>query len=186
MNRRIAIVMVDLFAILVFILLSLPHKPEAKTAENAPPPGNVIVEIVWSAQANADVDLWVQAPTDRPVGYSNKGGRIFNLLRDDLGANNDITQVNYEVSFSRGIPEGEYTVNLHLYRVINAPLPLAVSVKVSVAREIGGDTREIFSQTAFLGHPGEEITVVRFSLDGGGNLVPGSIHDIPRPLRAAP
>ena len=57
----------------------------------------------------------------RPVGYSNKGGVIFNLLRDDLGKRADATGMNYEVSYSRGIPAGEYTVNVHLYRNTSAP-----------------------------------------------------------------
>ena len=50
--------------------------------------------------------LWVRAPQDRPVGFVNQGARIFNLLRDDLGAEGDATDLNYEVSYSRGIPAG--------------------------------------------------------------------------------
>jgi len=38
-----------------------------------------------SDAALAHVDLWVQAPGDVPVGYSNKSGGVLNLLRDDLG-----------------------------------------------------------------------------------------------------
>ena len=34
---------------------------------------------VQVAKLDADVDLWVQAPNDTPVGYSNKGGDFFNL-----------------------------------------------------------------------------------------------------------
>ena len=46
------------------------------------------------------------APDDIPVGYSNKGGLFFNLLRDDLGIYKDNSPVNYEVSYSRGISKG--------------------------------------------------------------------------------
>ena len=50
----------------------------------------------WSRPAgppsmDSDVDLWVQAPGDMPVGYSNKGGAVFNLLRDDLGQQLDLS-----------------------------------------------------------------------------------------------
>ena len=62
------------------------------------------------------VDLWVKAPDDIPVGYSNRGGLFFNLLRDDLGVYKDPTPINYEVAYSRGINPGEHIVNLHLYR----------------------------------------------------------------------
>ena len=51
---------------------------------------------------DADVDLWVQAPGDISVGYSNKGSAVFNLLRDDLGKRVDVTGLNYETSYSRG------------------------------------------------------------------------------------
>ena len=75
-----------------------------------------MIEARWPDGVDADVDLWVQAPGDVPVGYSNKGGAIFNLLRDDLGQRADATGMNYEVSYARGMPAGEYTANLHLYR----------------------------------------------------------------------
>ena len=95
----------------VFItVLLLPHiNPKAKDGEGATdPPGNVIAEMRWDDKLRTDVDLWVQAPGDVPVGYSNKSGLIFNLLRDDLGSHADPTDVNFETSFSRGIPPGEY------------------------------------------------------------------------------
>ena len=83
----------------------------------------MIVEVRWPDQLDSDVDLWVQAPGDVPVGYSNKGGAIFNLLRDDLGQRADATGMNYEVSYSRGIPPGEYMVNVHLYRNAAGVMP---------------------------------------------------------------
>ena len=101
------------------VVMILPHlNPSAKAdaIESVAAPGNVIVEIRWADGSDADVDLWVQAPGDVPVGYSNKGGAIFNLLRDDLGRVGDPTNQNYEISFSRGLPPGEYTANVHLYR----------------------------------------------------------------------
>ena len=127
------VIFLALTGFVAIVLLLLPHlNPPAKAEEEAPSPGNVIVEIRWPDEVNADVDLWVEAPGDVPVGYSNKGGTIFNLLRDDLGLHADFSEMNYEVSYSRGIPEGEYTVNLHLYRDLSGKLPIPVSVVVSV------------------------------------------------------
>jgi hypothetical protein len=91
------------------VILLLPHlnpKQEAQAAVASAVPGNVMVEARWADELDTDVDLWVQAPGDVPVGYSNKSGVIFNLLRDDLGRNADPTQLNYEVSYSRGVPPG--------------------------------------------------------------------------------
>jgi hypothetical protein len=95
-------------------------------------PGNVTVETQWPDKLDADVDLWVEAPGDVPVGYSNKGGRVFDLLRDDLGMAQDMTDSNHEVAYSRGAPAGEYTVNVHIYRGVNATYPVPVKVTVSV------------------------------------------------------
>jgi hypothetical protein len=47
-----------------------------------------------SDAALAHFDLGVQAPGDVPVGYSNKSGGVFNLLRDDLGKVMDMTDGN--------------------------------------------------------------------------------------------
>jgi hypothetical protein len=47
-----------------------------------------------SDAALAHFDLWIQAPGDVPVGYSNKSGGVFNLLRDDLGKAKDMTDGN--------------------------------------------------------------------------------------------
>src|SRR5215213_2829120 len=111
-------ILLTLGALFVVAALMFPHlNPEARKAEAAGvPAGNVMVELSWPDALDADVDLWVQAPGDLPVGYSNKGAAVFNLLRDDLGHQVDLSGRNYEVSYGRGIVPGEYTVNAHLYR----------------------------------------------------------------------
>ena len=112
-----------LMGFLAVIVLLLPYiNPRGTQAEaTKPPPGNVIVEITWASELNADVDLWIQAPNDVPVGYSNKGAVFFNLLRDDLGQYMDPTMINHEVAYTRGIIPGEYVVNIHAYRGDHGP-----------------------------------------------------------------
>ena len=180
------VIMLALLGFVTIVVLLLPHlNPPTLADEEAVAPGNVIVEVRWADGLNADVDLWVQAPGDPPVGYSNKGGRIFNLLRDDLGGSGDETDLNYEVAFTRGIPSGDYTINLHLYRNPSGQFPVEAEISVSVRSTAGGRVLKIASKQAVLGTPGQELTVLRFSLDGEGHVVPGSIHDLPRPLRSA-
>jgi len=166
------------------VLLLLPHLHPPVEAKEAPPPGNVVIEINWPSQIDADVDLWVEAPGDRPVGYSNKGGRVFNLLRDDLGQFRDLTDVNYEVAYSRGVVEGEYTINLHLYRNKSAVLPVPVTMVASVKRSNSANLKRLTSAKVELGYTGEEITVIRFALNQGGEIVPGSMHQLFKPLRS--
>jgi hypothetical protein len=180
------VVMLALAGFVVLVIMLLPHlnPPGAKTADATTPPGNVIVEVRWPDEIDADVDLWVQAPGDVPVGYSNKGGAVFNLLRDDLGKRADVTGLNYETSYSRGILPGEYAVNLHLYRNPSNAYPVPVAVVTSVKQGANDAARQLLASKVLLAREGEELTVYRFGLSAAGALVPGSVHSLQKPLRA--
>jgi hypothetical protein len=180
------VVMLALAGFVVLVIMLLPHlnPPGARTADDMAPPGNVIVETRWPDAIDADVDLWVQAPGDVPVGYSNKGGAVFNLLRDDLGQRADVTGLNYETSYSRGILPGEYTVNLHLYRNPSRTYPVPVTVVTSVKRSADQAARQLLASKVLLVREGEELTVYRFRLSDAGALVAGSVHSLSKPLRA--
>lgn len=180
-----ALLMLGSFVLLTVLMVTVLNPP-AKSSETAgiQAPGNVIVEIEWPGAIDADVDLWVQAPGDLPVGYSSTNGKIFNLLRDDLGKANDVTDRNYEVAYSRGMPTGEYIVNVHLYRGIaggSIPVKVTVSCKTTADRS----ARQLATTTVELRHDNQEITAMRFTLDDQGALVPGSINNLFRELRTA-
>ena len=180
------VIMLALAGFVAMVLLLLPHlnPPGEAAKENTQPPGNVIVEVRWPDELDSDVDLWVEAPGDIPVGYSNKGGVIFNLLRDDLGKRADATGMNYEVSYSRGIPAGEYTVNVHLYRNTAGTFPIPVTVVTSVKKSSKESARQLLASNIELTREGEELTVYRFKLSEHGDLVPGSVHSLQRKLRS--
>jgi hypothetical protein len=180
------VIMLALAGFVAMVILLLPHiNPPGRAAqENTQPPGNVIVEVRWPDELDCDVDLWVEAPGDIPVGYSNKGGVIFNLLRDDLGRRADATGMNYEVSYSRGIVAGEYTVNVHLYRNAAGVFPIPVTVVTSVKKSAKESARQVLASNIELGREGQELTVYRFKLSEEGDLVPGSVHSVQRNLRS--
>jgi hypothetical protein len=180
------VVMLALAGFVVLVILLLPHlnPPGAESAEDTTPPGNVIVEVRWPDEIDADVDLWVQAPGDIPVGYSNKGGAVFNLLRDDLGSRADVTGLNYETSYSRGILPGEYAVNLHLYRNPSRAYPVPVTVVTSVKQGANDAAHQLLASKVLLAREGEELTVYRFGLSAAGALVAGSVHSLHKPMRA--
>ena len=180
------VILLTLIGFVAMIVILLPHVvPAKKQTEDQKAPGNVIVEMHWPSDMPVDVDLWVQAPNEFPVGFWNMGGPTFNLLRDDLGGQADVTEINYEVSYSRGVPEGEYTVNVHLYRDMSGQLPLPVTVSVSVKSAPSMAAKRILTTKLKLDHQGQELTAFRFALDADGRLVAGSVHDLPKPLRAA-
>ena len=178
------VILLALMGFVALVILMLPHihPPESKTSDD-PLLGNVIVEITWPDDLDVDVDLWVQAPDDRPVGYSNRGGRFFDLLRDDLGFLQDITNSNIEMAYSRGIPAGEYIVNVHMYRNQVEVWPIHVQVLVSVKADITKAATPILRAAVDLVREDEERTVFRFVLDKDGKLERGSVNHIYTALR---
>jgi hypothetical protein len=173
--------------ILMTVLLIAVVNPPAKSSESAgdPAPGNVVIEAQWPDQIDADVDLWVQGPGDGAVGYSNKSGRLFNLLRDDLGKAQDMTDYNYEVAYSRGTPAGEYVVNIHMYRGIGVTYPVRVKVVASAKTDPNGPARQLVATTVELRRENQEVTALRFRLDANGQLQAGSVNSLFKELRVA-
>ena len=180
--RDFTLLMVLGFVAMVVWLL--PHVNPPASQSDADPPGNVVVAITWP-EGDIDVDLWVTGPGElNPVGYSNKGGVLFNLLRDDLGSMPDATPLNYENAYSRGLLEGEYIVNVHCYRC--PVVPQKVDVEVSANDGAAGKgSRRIATTSLELSANGQERTALRFRLDASGKLVADSLNSIFRPLRNA-
>lgn len=178
------VTMLALAGVVAIVLLLLPWlnpRGEERTAM-AEPAGGVIVELFWPDGVDADVDLWVEAPGDGPVGFSSMAGLYFNLLRDDLGAARDATPINYEIAYTRGVSPGEHTANVHLYRAAPDGRPVAVTVAVSTVRPGHRARRQVLQRDYLLTVEGQEITAARFSVDAEGGLVPGSVHTLPRSL----
>src|SRR3981081_3399525 len=127
------------FAYLVIGAIALAHvaKNDEEQSKGQAPPGNVIVEMFWDKAIDADVDLWVQAPGDVPVGYSNKSGVVFHLVRGGPGRSGGHNSVNYEVSYGRGHWPGEYVVNAMLYRSRDRKFPVGAQIKVSLQNQQG-------------------------------------------------
>ena len=165
----------------VFVVWMLPHLNPPASEDQAKPPGNTIAHIVWP-NGNIDIDLWLSGPgTIVPVGYSNKSGALWNLLRDDTGTASDLTGINYENAYTRGVPAGEYVINVHCYRC-KSHLPVLVKLEVGVKVRSDGYLTPIIYTEATLYAVGEEITMARFKLDKAGQVVPGSINYLFTPL----
>ncbi len=183
-----ALLMLGGFVLMAILMMTVVNAPAKKAEqEGDQSQGDVIVEIQWLDKLDADVDLWVQAPGDTPVVYSNKSGRVFNLLRDDLGRAQDMTDFNQEIAYTRGAPAGEYVVNIHMYRGVGVTYPVAVKVKVSSKQSDSKSVSatELVTTTINLKKANQELTALRFRLDGKHRLVAGSVNSLYKGLRVA-
>ena len=176
------VILLTLIGFVAMVIMMLPHiKPVQEQHDEHKAPGNVIVEMHWPSNLPYDVDLWVKAPGEVPVGFWNQGGQTFNLLRDDLGGEFDATDENYEITYSRGIPSGEYIVNVHMYGPLAYGVVIPVTVVVSVKTKFA-DAQQILTSTVMLDRRGQEETVYRFRLDDNGELVKGSVSTLKRSM----
>lgn len=170
--------------VMAFFIVLLQVSAQKKVADGQTPPGNVTVFISWP-KGNTDIDLWVTGPGEPvPIGYSNKGGVLWNLLRDDLGKWPDLGEANMESAYSRGAPAGEYVVNLHCYRCPVLPQVVNVEVGSSKSKDGSKGTMVLATATVEMKSNGQERTALRFKLDANGNLIADSINSVFKPLRS--
>ena len=187
-TRRLGMdMMTQLFmamVILLYIVLAFINIPEELKDVAPPPQGSMSVELYWPNDMDTDVDLWVRAEADMiPVGYSNKGGPLFNLLRDDLGGTFDISSVNQEISYSRGLPDGEYVINAHLFNLKSGHLPVPIRVVVTAKVKDTDGYTQLFTISGELKFFGEEKTMARFKMKDGV-FVPESMSTAHVSIRA--
>ena len=85
------------------------------------------------------------------------------------------------MTYSRGVPAGEYVVNVHMYGPLPKGTAVPVRVVVSVKRPLE-EAEQIAATTVELRSKNQEETAFRFRLDGEGHLVEGSVSKLRKPL----
>src|SRR4030095_6206258 len=108
-----------------------------------------------------------------------------NLLRDDLGRAQDMTDYNYEVAYSRGTPAGEYVVNIHMYRGIGVTYPVRVKVVASAKTDPNGPARQVGATAWDLRRENQELTARPSRLAATAQLQAGSVNSLFKELRVA-
>lgn len=182
MKTAVAIMLGDLMLGILGVLLILPHKPAEKIETTLILEQSlVVVEARWPDGEPADVDLWVLAPGDTPVGYSRLRGMYVSLLRDVLG--NSPAEPNQEVARSWTSRDGQWMANVHFYRNNGATIPLPVTVRVWTRRTLSDQLVQLGETTVELNQQGDEITAVSWQMAYGEPL-PRSINQNRMPLRA--
>lgn len=202
------VILLALMGFVAIVILMLPHLNPPKLEDEKTPPGNIIIEMFWEDDYDVDIDMWLRAPGDQPVGYSSKSGILFDLLRDDLGYYADVTERNFEIAYTRGIVEGEYTVNAMFYanryeeRTFPSNphsdnpkkksvlygrkpiLPIKVKVVVSLKKNAKESPKVILTKTVELKRVKDEITVFNFIINKDHDLIEDSVNEVFVPLAA--
>ena len=150
------------------VMILFPLIANQKQQEDTKSPGTMQIELRWPDDMDVDIDLWLRSPQDAAVGYSRKGGQVLDLLRDDLGFDNDSLGLNYENAYSRGLPPGRYVVNAHWYGTKDGTtsVPLRLAIKVD-----GAGGKQLITKQATLQFRQEELTLLRFVVDENGRIV---------------
>lgn len=156
---------------------------EAKT-EDEKAPGNISVYIFWPDGIDLDIDTHLADPAGDHVYFGKLSGRVWNLLRDDLGMLGDNAARNFENAYTRGIPAGDYIINVHAYRGQASMYPVTIEAEVRIAADPGKGkgAQKVVTQKVTLYRTGEEATLVRFAIDANMALVPGSLSHVFKPL----
>lgn len=158
-------------------LIATVKKQEEVKPETERAAGNISVYVFWRDGIDADIDVHLLDPNREHTFYAHRAGRVWNLLRDDLGQPNDFTGRNFENAFARGLPPGEYVVNVQVYRSPPDLFPIQVDAELRIIPTLGGDARLTYSGTVTLDHVSDEATLFRFLIDAQGNMVPGSLNN---------
>lgn len=154
----------------LFIIAFLMINPIAKTGE-VDPPVMMMVEVRWGDELHYDVDTWIKTPRGT-ISYRNKENGFASLERDDLGGANDFVEINgerviiplnYEVVNFRALPDGEYTINVHMFSHHLRYGPSEVEITVSTL----GPYRLVYSGKVTFTVPRQQITVVSFIVEDG-------------------
>ena len=164
--------LIGLVGIIMSLLAYINPAAEADPVEQ---PGQLVATAVWPA-GSIDVDLWLSSPQDEAVGFSNKSGKVWALLRDDLGTANDPTPMNVEFASTRGLPDGEYAINVRCYGCAGK-VPVTVNVEVRLAE--GG---LVWRGPVELVRDKDEKTAIRFRV-ADGKIVPGSESHVFKQMR---
>jgi hypothetical protein len=161
------------FAFIVFIAFTLIKPEDAAGAVNVK--AEMIVTVSWPDNLTDDIDTYVEDPGGNIVWYKVKEAGLLTLDRDDRGDYLDEIEINgvkvrnplnQESVTLRGSVPGEFVVNVHRYTA-TSPTPIPVQVKVE---KINPVLSVVYYGTVVMDHAGQEVTAVRFSLDGEGNV----------------
>jgi hypothetical protein len=172
----VCINLVLVFAVLLRLSIVMANAEQQKNHQTTH--AAFLVKINWPSESKDDVDLYVSDPLNQIVYFRQKQIGLMSLDRDDTGREQNMvtlpdgrvvqSQFNEEQVNIRGIIEGEYVVNLHMYRKSD---DLPTKVEVALFKSGAGGDMEIHRQMVTLTTEREEETAFRFTLTRDGGVV---------------
>ena len=172
----VCINLVLVFAVLLRLSMVMANAEQQKNHQTTH--AAFLVKINWPSESKDDVDLYVSDPLNQIVYFRQKQIGLMSLDRDDTGREQNMvtlpdgrvvqSQFNEEQVNIRGIVEGEYVVNVHMYRKSDDH---PTKVEVALFKAGAGGDMEIHKQMVTLTTEREEETAFRFTLTRDGGVV---------------
>jgi hypothetical protein len=166
---------------LSFMLIN-PSKNDNNTQSKA----DFMITVTWPDEIDNDIDTYVKDPQGNLVAFMRREEGLMHLDRDDLGNRNDTIQTplgpvvhpeNKEIVTLRGFMQGEYIVNVHMFRRTDG---LALTEVIVQLDKINPLFKTIVIKRVTLGSNGDEKTAFRFKLDKDGEVV--EVNELPAKL----
>jgi hypothetical protein len=136
-----------------------------------------VITLEWDGEQNNDVDIWIEDPYEKVLWYRNRETGVMHNDRDDKGHIDDvykdgrIIRINQEIVTFRGILEGDWTINVHLYRVGNKDLDkLPTDVTVTMIK-LNPRASIVFKKEYEMVDHWDQITVARFYMTESGEIL---------------
>jgi hypothetical protein len=184
----VCINLVLVFAVLLKLSLLAINVESAESAQKRLKSSALfLIKVVWAGESDDDVDTYVSDPLSHLVYFRRLQDGLMNLDRDDTGSNSNLIRLpdggvaksayNEEQVEIRGLIEGEYIVNLHMYRKAT---PTPTKVIVTLYKVAGGEDVQIHERVLTLAAQTQEETAFRFTLTKSGEVA--DINELPRSL----
>src|SRR3984893_6991059 len=184
----VCINLVLVFAVLLKLSLLAINVESAESAQKRIKSDALfLIKVVWAGESEDDVDTYVSDPLSHLVFFRRLQDGLMNLDRDDTGSSNTMITLpdgrvvksayNAEQVEIRGIIEGEYIANVHMYRKA-APTPTKVIVTLYKVAE--GEDVQIHERVLTLAEQQQEQTAFRFTLTRSGEVA--DINELPNSL----
>ena len=184
----VCINLVLVFAVLLKLSLPAINVESAESAQKRLKSNALfLIKVVWPGESDDDVDTYVGDPLSHLVFFKRLQDGLMNLDRDDTGSSNNLITLpdgrvvksayNEEQVEIRGIIEGEYIVNVHMYRKAT---PTPTKVIVTLYKVAEGEDVQIHERVLTLAEQRQEETAFRFTLTRGGEVA--DINELPKSL----